>query len=360
MDPFEIDPDITAASTLHADAYRDPARFEASRDRIFARSWQLLGDAARVRTPGSASPHTLLDGMLSEPLLLTRDADDALHCLSNVCTHRGTLVCEGDTHAQQLRCRYHGRRFALDGSFLSMPGFEGARSFPAPSDSLPKIPLERWGRWLFASLRPAVPFAEWIGDAQRRLAFLPLDSFAPEPALARDYLVQAHWALYVENYLEGFHVPFVHPALSAALDPSGYRTELFRLSSLQVGIAASPGDAFTLPAGHPDHGQAVAAYYWWLWPNLMLNFYPWGLSANVVTPLAPDRCRVSYLAWVLDRSRLGTGAGGALDRVEREDEEVVESVQRGLRSRLYSRGRYSPKWETGVHHFHRLLGTALR
>jgi choline monooxygenase len=91
----------------------------------------------------------------------------------------------------------------------------------------------------------------------------------------------------------------------------------------------------------------------------MINVYPWGLSLNVVRPLAPDRTRVSFRSYVWDASRLTGGAGGSLDRVEREDEAVVESVQRGVRARLYRDGRYSPAHETGVHHFHRMLAGAL-
>jgi choline monooxygenase len=116
---------------------------------------------------------------------------------------------------------------------------------------------------------------------------------------------------------------------------------------------------FDLPRSSPDHGLDVAAYYYWLFPNLMLNFYPWGLSINVVKPLATDRTKISYLAYVWDESRIAEGAGADLDRVEREDEAIVEAVQRGVRSRFYDRGRYSPSRETGVHHFHRLLCESL-
>ncbi|HVS01981.1 MAG TPA: SRPBCC family protein, partial [Thermoanaerobaculia bacterium] len=111
--------------------------------------------------------------------------------------------------------------------------------------------------------------------------------------------------------------------------------------------------------GSPDAGTRVAAYYFWVFPNLMLNVYPWGLSINVVRPLAVGRTRVSFLSWVWRPEKLASGAGAALDRVEREDEEVVECVQRGVRSRLYRRGRYSPTREQGVHHFHRLVAAAL-
>ena len=134
-----------------------------------------------------------------------------------------------------------------------------------------------------------------------------------------------------------------------------YDYQLGRYASLQLAEARDGDAAFELPPASPDHGRRIAAYYWWVFPNLMLNFYPWGLSLNLVQPLAPDRTRVSFRGYVLDAGRLASGAGAALDQVEMEDEAAVESVQRGLRSRLYRSGRYSPSHERGVHHFHRLL-----
>jgi choline monooxygenase len=352
---WSIAEDIRRAETLPAAAYADPQWFAAARERIFARSWQLVGDADRLRTPGAVEPVTLLEGMLDEPLLLARGEDDALSCLSNVCTHRGALVCEHAGVERFLRCRYHGRRFALDGRFLSMPEFEEAAGFPRPQDDLPRLPLERWGKLLFTSLDPAFPCADWLAELDRRAGWLPLDEAVFDPGRSRDYLVRAHWALYCDNYLEGFHIPFVHPSLAEAVDYGTYRTELFPYSSLQVAQSRGGKEVFTPPEGHPDHGQPIAAWYFFLFPNLMVNVYPWGLSINVVKPLAPDRTRVSFLTWIWDESRLGKGAGAALDRVEREDEVVVESVQRGIAGRLYHRGRYSPTREQGVHHFHRLL-----
>lgn len=357
---WDIHEDIRRASTLPGGVYTDPRVFELVRERVFARSWQFAGDTGMVRVPGQVQPFTLLEGMLDEPLVLTRDASDELHCMSNVCTHRGTLLCEHAGVEPVMRCRYHGRRFSLDGRFLSMPEFDGAEGFPSPADHLAHVPFGTWGKFLFVSLDPAVPLSEMIAEMDARVSWLPLSEAAFEPTRSRDYLVRANWALYCDNYLEGFHIPYVHAGLSDALDYGDYRTELFRWSNLQVGIASGGEDIFDLPAGHPDAGQRIAAWYFWLFPNTMINVYPWGISVNVVRPLAPDRTKVSFLSYVWDPERLDRGAGSGLDRVEREDEAVVESVQRGVRSRLYHRGRYSPKRETGVHHFHRLLTSFLQ
>jgi choline monooxygenase len=189
--------------------------------------------------------------------------------------------------------------------------------------------------------------------------FLPLDSFTFDATRSRDYDVAANWALYCENYLEGFHIPFVHPELNKALDWRAYEVELEGSSVLQIGIAAEGATVFDLPEDHPDSGKRIAAYYWWLFPNLMLNFYPWGLSANIVEPTGPQSCRVRFLSYVWRKDMLNEGAGGPLDAVEMEDEAVVEAVQSGVNARLYGRGRYSPTQEKGTHHFHLLLVDAL-
>lgn len=356
---IEVHQDIAQASTLPARVYSDPAVFEAQRDCVFARSWQVVGDLSQVRVPGQVMPFSLLEDCLDVPLVLVRGMDDRLRCLSNVCTHRGAVVVEGPGVERHLRCRYHGRRFGLDGCFQHMPEFEQTRDFPSEADNLKSLPLATWGPMVFASLAPAAPFEKVIEPMQSRMHWLPLDAFVFEPSRSREYHVRCNWALYCDNYLEGFHIPFVHAGLSEKLDYGTYRTELFDGCSLQVGTAAEGEACFDLPRSSTDFGQNIAAYYWWVFPNAMFNFYPWGLSVNIVRPVAVDRTRVSYLSFVWDASKLDQGAGTGLDRVEREDEAIVESVQKGTASRLYDRGRYSPTREQGVHHFHRLLAAAM-
>ena len=143
--------------------------------------------------------------------------------------------------------------------------------------------------------------------------------------------------------------------MAEKIDSHSYRTERFRYGNLQLGIAKKGEPAFDLPKNHPNASEHVAAFYFWLFPNIMFNFYPWGLSLNVVTPLSAERTKVAFHSYVWNPSLRDSGAGAGLHRVEMEDEEVVESVQRGVRSRLYDRGRYSERREVGTHHFHQLL-----
>jgi choline monooxygenase len=352
---FFIDPDIAKAKTLSTDFYIDPAYFNLAKEKIFAPCWQFIGSSDLVKEKGDCFPFTMLEHYLDEPLVLTRDREDQLHCLSNVCTHRGNLIAYEPCKVNQLRCKYHGRIFRLDGKFQSMPEFKEVLDFPTADDDLKQLPLFSWGKLLFSSLAPKIPAEEVFREMIDRVGWLPLDKLEYRPELSRDYHVKANWALYCENYLEGFHIPFVHSGLNAVLDFGEYSTEIYRYSSLQLGIGKKGDSCFDLPASSPDYGKYVAAYYYWVFPNMMFNFYPWGLSFNLVQPLSPGECKVSFLTFVYDATKLETGAGSGLDTVELEDEEVVQNVQKGIRSRFYTHGRYSVRHEKGTHHFHSLI-----
>jgi choline monooxygenase len=352
---FTIDPDIRKAETLPATFYRNPEIFEALKQKIFYKTWQWIGDESLVANRQQVHPFVLLDNFLTEPLLLTRDAEQTIHCLTNVCTHRGNLVVSSSGKSKKLICGYHGRRFALDGTFEFMPEFKETENFPRPCDSLHQFPLRHWGPFLFAGLQPVFDFQEVIDIMEQRVGFLPLDEFKFDASRGKDYFVNAHWALYCDNFLEGFHIPFVHDDLNAVLDYGAYDIEIYTHCNVQIGYAEGTDEVFELPKGHVDHGKKIAAYYFWVFPNMMFNFYPWGLSVNIVHPLDVDRTKVSFKSYVYDTSKLEKGAGAALDQVELEDEAVVEGVQKGVRSKFYKAGRFSPTREKGVHHFHRLL-----
>jgi choline monooxygenase len=361
MSVFEIDPDITRAETLSAQFYLDEKYFEASKEKIFARCWHFLGAAAEI---DNLKPFTILEDFLDEPVLVTKQ-DKRLRCLSNVCTHRGKILVENECRAGGIRCGYHGRRFGLDGKFLSMPEFDGARDFPSEKDDLPPVPFEIWNSFLFASPDPVAPLADFLAEVNEKMSFFDFGKL--KFVSAKDYLVNAHWALYCENYLEGFHIPFVHRSLNQAIDYETYKTETFRFASLQTAETVDEDAAFetsedfsaeALKAGKMP--ALPGAFYFFIFPNLMLNFYPWGLSVNIVKPVKKDLTRVSYLTYVSDEKKLGTGAGADLETVELEDQRVVESVQKGIRSRFYDRGRYSPAREQGTHHFHRLIAEFMK
>jgi choline monooxygenase len=315
-----IDPDIHKAKTLPGWFYGHPEWHERVLESVFLPSWQLLPTHVEAPERGVVPFE-----VLGRPLILSSEG----RCFSNVCTHRGAVIAEAA--CTTLRCPYHGRRFGLDGRMQGAPGFEDARD----EDHLPELTLRRFGPLTFASPE---------GDSPCPAEALDLPEAAWEKGPQQHFDIHCSWALYVENYLEGLHIPFVHPGLNEALSWGRYRNHVGDLSTRQEGV---------------DGRGAVIARYWWLWPNTMVNLYPWGLSLNQVQPLGPDRCRVHYFTLVSDPSQLNQGAGADVGAVELEDQTVVTSVQRGVRSPLYTRGRFSPSYEQGLHHFQRLLVDAL-
>ncbi|MFZ6000323.1 MAG: aromatic ring-hydroxylating oxygenase subunit alpha [Bacteroidota bacterium] len=360
MPTFSVDPDISKAQTIATDFYLKAQYFHEAKEKIFASCWQFVGDSDQVKDPGWATPVHLLENYLDESLLLTKDKENKINCLSNVCTHRGNLMVEKPCKINDIRCKYHGRRFSLNGKFVSMPEFKEVKDFPTEADNLTSLPVHQFGKWLFTNLNSKYPAAEFFQEMTARVSWMPFEKFQLRPDLCKDYIVESNWALYCENYLEGFHIPFVHAGLNSVIDYGNYTVELYKYSSLQLGIAKDGEMVFDLPASSPDYGKKVGGYYFWIFPNIMFNFYPWGLSINIVKPLDVSRCMVSFLSYVWDESKLRQGAGADLHKVELEDEDIVQNVQKGIRSRFYKHGRYSVTRETGTHHFHRLIADFMK
>lgn len=360
MTNFDIDPDIAYAKTISTEVYLSVAVFEAAKEKIFATTFQYIGSKEELKEEVSAFPFVLLEKYLDEPLLLTKDKEGNFSCLSNVCTHRGNLLVTEKCKLRRIACKYHGRQFDLKGKFLSMPEFKEVQNFPTEADNLPQLPIFEFGNLLFTSLAPKFSPDLLFEEMMKRMAWYPLSDLKLRKDLSTTFEVKANWALYCENYLEGFHIPFVHQGLNDVLDFGKYTTELFRYSNLQMGIANEGEASFDLPFSSPDNGKNVAAYYFWVFPNLMFNFYPWGLSLNVIEPQAKEKTKVNFYTFMLDESKYDTGAGSGLSTVEMEDEEIVENVQIGIKSRFYTHGRYSANREQGTHHFHSLLAEFLK
>jgi len=345
IDTALVPQEAATALTLPATCYTEAAFAAAERTAVFARGWQLVARAAQVAEPGD---HALAEiGGL--PLVIVRGDDGELRALHNVCRHRAGPLAECDGHgATQLTCRYHGWRYALDGRLLGAPDMGRAEGFDVASIRLPQARLAQWQGLVFAAVEEAEPFAELVAGIDARIGAGFADYEFDRRA---SYEVACNWKVYVDNYLEGYHVPRVHPALASLLDDAAYTTTTAGWSSLQSSPLAGSGPY--------AEGEAL---YWWLYPNTMLNVLPGRLQTNRVVPLGAGGCRVEfdyyYAPAVTAESRIDDQRFA--DDVQREDIAICEAVQRGLASGSYLAGRLNPRQESGLWRFHELLRAAYR
>ena len=355
---FQVSDDITSAETISSDFYTDDDIFELSKEIIFSNSWQLITDTKSLQN-NNQYPFMLLDGFLNEPLVLTQ-RNGKISCFSNVCTHRAHIVCLEACDSSILRCRYHGRKFELDGKMKAMPGFDTVKKFPAETDDLTSIYSMIWKDFIFVSLNDKIDISSVFIDIEHRLQGYDFDKLELSDSNSTAYIIDSHWALYCENYLEEFHIPFVHKGLAKDIILDEYQTILLENSVLQTAVCNDGEDAISLSNSAPDSDKNIYAYYYWIFPNLMLNFYAWGLSINIIEPLGKSKTRIKYLTYTIPHKKQPIAADGAdLSTVEMEDQAVVKSVHKGINSRYYEMGRYSEKYETGVHHFHKLITKSL-
>lgn len=339
---------LDSAHALPAPLYTDAAIAAREREAVFARSWQRVAHAAQVRDAGD---HAVAE-IGGVPLLIVRGDDGVLRALHNVCRHRaGPLAtCDG-RGANALRCKYHGWTYRLDGALRSAPEMDGARDFDVAAIRLPPAHVAQWQGQVFAALQTPPPLTEVLAGIDARLGAHPLAEYAFDRHVS--YEIACNWKAYVDNYLEGYHVPHIHPALNRMLDYRSYTTTLAPWHSLQF----SP-----LESADALYGNGAALYYY-IWPNMMLNILPGRLQTNRVVPLAPDRCRVDfdyfYPAGRDDAAHRAQDEAFS-DEVQREDIGICERVQQHLASGSYLAGRLNPKRESGVWHFHEIYRRALR
>ncbi|MDG6347195.1 SRPBCC family protein [Luteimonas sp. 8-5] len=336
--------------------YCDPATVTLERGTVFDRGWHLLTHASRLRGPGD---HVVVD-CAGLPVIAVRGADEdggpgPIRAFHNVCRHRAGPIAQCDgLAAKSLRCRYHGWTYGLDGQLKSAPEMQGVEGFDVADVRLPSLAVREWQGMVFACVdeTAATPFDELVAGIDARIGDgRGLAGYGHHQHAAYD--IACNWKVYVDNYLEGYHVPHVHPALNRMLDYRSYRTELARWHSLQWSpLESDPG----------LYGDGDALYYW-LWPNTMLNILPGRLQTNRVLPLGVDRCRVEFdFYYPVDDSgeaRARRDADRAFsDEVQLEDLRICEDVQRGLASGSYVAGRLNPLRESGVHHFQELWRAA--
>lgn len=339
MNDYEPAP-LSRATTLPSTWYLDPAFLERERERIFHRSWQWVGRSEDVSRDGDY----FAAEVLGEPVVVARGPDSELRGFSNVCRHRAALIAEGKGNGKLLQCPYHGWTYGLDGKLRRAPEMEGVENFAVEDVFLPRVRVEEWGPLVFANLASSGPSfretAPAIAEEVERAGF-PIEKMKFRER--REYRVEANWKVYVDNYLEGYHIPMIHPALYRELDYEKYRVEAYRYHAAQIApLRASRG------------GEGAEVLYYWVFPNLMLNFYPGSLQVNAVIPFAPERT-LTVFEWYGVPGEDLEAAIAFSHQVQLEDVAISNSVQKGLRSQSYDRGRLSLRRENGVHFFHLLL-----
>jgi choline monooxygenase len=357
-DTMKFEPDdlrilpLERSETIPSAWYTNPHMMAFEKECIFARSWQYVGHASSLRNSGSYVTGTAA----GNPIIVVRGKDDVVRGFFNVCRHRGgPLAIDERGACNALQCRYHGWTYLLDGSLRGVPKWDRVELFDRKDFGLIPVQIDAWEGLVFANvsneiLPPVRTFTKGIAE---RIA--PCSLRAKEFHSRVNYEVNCNWKVYVDNYLEGYHLPYVHPELCNLLDYQQYETEVSEHYSLQY----SPFTGTENLYGTAD-GQA---FYYFLFPNTMLNILPGRLQINTILPIAHNRTRVLFDYYYDDVH--STEAAKRIrddieysDHVQQEDIEICEHVQRGLESIAYDKGRFSVDMENGVYHFQCLLKEA--
>ncbi len=352
---FRLDPNLATALTPPAGWYTDPLMLRLERVAVFRATWQYAASLDLLRLPGNFAAVDVV----GVPVVLTRDQGGTIRAFHNVCRHRGGVVARGCGNRKSLQCQYHGWLYGLDGKLRNAPEFDGVENFSKDDFGLIPIRVDTWGMFVFVNFDGnAPPLNEVLGKIPAETADFNFGEM--RKVERRDYVVNANWKIYIDNYLEGYHIPIAHPGLFKEIDYDQYRVDTFRYYSSQhapirpVRTEDAVGRVFSELKGDER------AFYYWLFPNFMVNIYPGNVQINIIVPLSHDKTLTIFEWYYADPgtpeawNNLQDGIAFS-DTVQKEDIQLCEDVHRNLLTGIYKQGRYSVKRENGVHHFHGLM-----
>lgn len=344
---------LPRAETIPSAWYTDRNFLDVDNAAVFSKTWQGVGHVDRLPNVGDY----FLTEIADNPVIILRDETSQLRGFYNVCRHRGgPLATEDGNCPKVLQCKYHGWTYRLNGELRGVPDFNYVELFHKSDFGLVPINVDIWEGLIFATLNPSPPPLEQVfaGMTER---FSPISLAGLHFHSRVTYNIKCNWKIYVDNYLEGYHVPLVHPELNNLLDYRNYVTETFENYSLQY----SP-----LKESSNVYGDNVdEAFYFFVYPNFMLNLFNNRLQVNLVRPVSHDETEVIFDYYYKDvtseRAKKTISEDIEYsDLIQQEDIDICERVQKGVSSLAYDRGRFSVKRESGVHHFQELLKRSYR
>ena len=358
------DPIASRSASIGSDCYIDPQFLEVEREQVFRRSWQFLCHEEKLREPGSYVTAAVAD----RSIVAVRGGDGALRAFYNVCKHRGHELLKGAGTTRLITCPYHAWVYALDGRLHRARRSELIEHFDADDIFLTPVRVEVFCHLVFVNLDPAAPpLAERTGDLAREVT-----SYAPDIADLTfahrlTYTVRANWKAVVDNFLECYHCPVAHRDFVTLVEMDTYKVTTHGIWSSHM---AKAGRAQNRAYGVGEASVTDHAV-WYLWPNTTLMRYP-GRGNFMVwrfVPAGPEETyeEFDFFFESAPPTRSEMEAIRFIDEVlQPEDIGLVESVQRGMRTPAFERGRYlvdpggSGLSEHAVHHFHGLVLDAYR
>jgi len=335
------------AHSLPATAYQPGIMDAMDQTAVLHASWQLVAHTSQLQETGDLVVHEVA----GQPILVV-NIGEGLKAFHNVCRHRAGPLALNNGRVKTLMCQYHGWNYHLNGQLKSAPEMHTTEGFSVAGIRLPELQLSVWQGLVFVALKSEVPdLSELVAGISEQI--MPIDLQQMTFQRRDEFIIDCNWKVYVENYLEGYHLPHVHPGLNQLLDYKSYQTELSQWHSYQYSPLDNGGDFY-------GDGQA---HYYFLYPNTMLNILPKRLQTNQVLPLKDNKTRVIFDYYYPEFDGREAFVARDLefsDQVQDEDIGICEAVQKGLDSGSYDRGRLCQKREQGVWHFQELVRAAYR
>ena len=341
---------VESEITIPSKWYYENEFLDQEKREIFLKEWQLVGSHSQIKNPGDV----LVAEIANNPIIVSRQKDNTLKGFYNVCQHRGGPLAYENCSLNKLQCKYHGWVYDLNGNLKSARGFKKSELKVEDYDLTP-VNIAEWMGQVFVNLSSnPVDLGSQIDEIKTLVSPIDFSNYAFK--FRESYEINCNWKVYMDNFLEGFHIPFVHPELNKVIDYKSYKTEIYDRFSLQW----CPLDSELSPYGKSPTPEENKAFYFTIFPNIILNIAPGRLQTNIVEPKGSKSCVVHFDYHFDNPEETNIEQDAEFSEiVQQEDILICESVQKGLESNGYDQGKFSPLHEQGVLHFQSLIRNSL-
>lgn len=323
---------------MTASRYTDPSVFDLEQRALFRRHWQLFCHVDQLADPGDYVSGDIA-GMA---VLAIHGSDGELRAFLNVCRHRGAkLLAPGSGNCETLRCPYHNWLYDTTGVLKRAPWFGEDESFRTEDWPLHAVQVEVWRQMVFIAIEPDTALVDQLGDAITELAGVPIEEYSL--VASKELVFDANWKIYTDNFVEGYHIPGIHPEFYRAIDFNRFET--------------TAGDGLVRMTAPPRGDLFYQGRWLWMWPNWTLSLFDGGMNTSRINPLSADKTQLIYRFYFRDTSVAGEVTRqqtiSANLAVIEEDFSVCLATHQNYQTGLYRAGPLSPRHERGVAYFQR-------
>lgn len=360
---------------LPVEAYTSQDWFDKEKIKIFGHTWQFAGFVDDLKVHGD---HLCVQAGDAH-IMVVKDENGQLNAIHTACRHRGNRIDTVSGNSKKLlKCPYHSWSYNLNGELTGVPEFGALEPFDKKDYGLKKAGLKIWKTMILVNPDPnATDFDTWIRGVEQYMGPHKPELLVEYKEKNNLYLCNCNWKLFAENYMDGYHLEYLHSETLNMYDHKLQKSHYLgpHWTFFEPLVEAYKNNLTKYGYTPIDHipDQSVGAYVHLLFPNLGITESESTWTILRILPLKPNLTLLEYRAKVMPADAKHTGWFGSAKNSDNkkgtpiqvsdydkplesmdfmiEDMYVCENIQRSMEAGYFKAGPMHITKESSISNF---------